>query len=78
KNAEECDVAAALEAFLAQHYIGRTVPPLIIVSQTVDDSLLAAPTVRMNSHLQRTYSRFKLTDNEHCTPRRSGAWHKTC
>ncbi len=42
KNAEECDVAAALEAFLAQHYIGRTVPPLIIVSQTVDDSLLAA------------------------------------
>ena len=42
KNAEECDVAAALEAFLAQHYIGRTVPSLIIVSQTVDDSLLAA------------------------------------
>ena len=42
KNAEECDVAAALEAFLAQHYIGRTVPPLIVVSQTVDDRLLAA------------------------------------
>jgi len=42
KNADECDAVTALEAFLAQHYIGRSVPPLIIVSEKLDDSMLAA------------------------------------
>ena len=42
KNAEDCDAATALEAFLAQHYIGRSVPPLIIVSEKPDDAMLAA------------------------------------
>nr|WP_189799679.1 excinuclease ABC subunit UvrC [Sulfuricella sp. T08] len=42
KNADECDAVTALEAFLAQHYIGRSVPPLIIVSEKLDDAMLAA------------------------------------
>jgi len=42
KNAEECDAATALEAFLEQHYIGRSVPPLIIISEKLDDVMLAA------------------------------------
>ncbi|MDP2155031.1 MAG: excinuclease ABC subunit UvrC, partial [Sulfuricella sp.] len=42
KNADECDAVTALEAFLAQHYIGRSVPPLIIVSEKLDDTMLAA------------------------------------
>ena len=42
KNADEVDAVTALEAFLAQHYIGRSVPSLIIVSEKLDDSMLAA------------------------------------
>lgn len=42
KNADGCDAVTALEAFLAQHYIGRSVPPLIIVSEKLDDTMLAA------------------------------------
>jgi excinuclease ABC subunit C len=42
KNADGCDAGTALEAFLAQHYIGQTVPPLIIVSEKLDDTMLAA------------------------------------
>ena len=42
KNADGCDAVTALEAFLAQHYIGRSVPPLIIVSERLDDAMLAA------------------------------------
>ncbi|MCE5180213.1 MAG: excinuclease ABC subunit UvrC [Betaproteobacteria bacterium] len=41
KNAEECDAATALEAFLAQHYIGRSVPSLIVISEKLDDAMLA-------------------------------------
>jgi excinuclease ABC subunit C len=40
KNADGCDAVTALEAFLAQHYIGRSVPPLIIVSEKLDDGML--------------------------------------
>ncbi|MDP3483864.1 MAG: excinuclease ABC subunit UvrC [Sulfuricella sp.] len=42
KNADGCDAVTALDAFLAQHYIGRSVPPLIIVSEKLDDTMLAA------------------------------------
>jgi excinuclease ABC subunit C len=42
QNAEDWDAAAALEAFLAQHYVGRTVPPLIIVSEKIDAAPLQA------------------------------------
>ncbi len=41
KNADDCDAVTALEAFLAQHYIGRSVPPLIIVSEKLDDAMLS-------------------------------------
>lgn len=36
KNAEDCDAASTLEAFLAQHYLSRAVPPLIIASEAAD------------------------------------------
>ncbi len=42
KNADGCDAVTALDAFLAQHYIGRSVPPLIIVSEKLDDAMLTA------------------------------------
>ena len=42
KNADGIDAVTALEAFLAQHYIGCSVPPLIIVSEKLDDAMLAA------------------------------------
>jgi len=42
RNADGCDAVTALEAFLAQHYIGRSVPPLIIVSEKLDDGMLEA------------------------------------
>jgi excinuclease ABC subunit C len=34
-NAEGCDPAGAVEAFLAQHYLDRSAPPLIVVSEAV-------------------------------------------
>jgi len=34
-NADGCDAAGAVEAFLAQHYLDRSVPPLILVSEAV-------------------------------------------
>ena len=36
QNAEEFEAAAVLEAFLSQHYAGRTVPPLLILGGEVD------------------------------------------
>jgi len=42
KNADGCDAVTALDAFLAQHYIGRSVPPLIIVSEKLDGTMLVA------------------------------------
>jgi excinuclease ABC subunit C len=50
KNAEECDAATALEAFLAQHYIGRTVPSLIIVNDKLDDAMLVALLTEQSKH----------------------------
>jgi len=35
KNADDCDAGGALEAFVAQHYLGRIAPPLIVVSEKI-------------------------------------------
>lgn len=41
QNAREQDEEAALEAFLAQHYLSKEVPPLIIVNRAIDIEALA-------------------------------------
>jgi excinuclease ABC subunit C len=38
-NAEEADGQSALEAFLAQHYVGAPLPPMLIVNQEVSPVL---------------------------------------
>jgi excinuclease ABC subunit C len=40
KNAEGCDEAIALESFIAQHYLSRSVPPLIIVGAAFEPQAL--------------------------------------
>lgn len=42
KNAEGCDEVAALESFIAQHYLSRPVPPLIIVGAALEPAALEA------------------------------------
>jgi excinuclease ABC subunit C len=40
QNAREQDDEAALQAFLAQHYLHREVPPLVVVNRDIDAELL--------------------------------------
>jgi excinuclease ABC subunit C len=40
QNAQDQDEQQALEAFLSQHYVGRDVPPAIIVNRAVDAGVL--------------------------------------
>ncbi|HUW29842.1 MAG TPA: excinuclease ABC subunit UvrC [Sulfuriferula sp.] len=42
QNAQDVGPKEAMEAFLAQHYFNRTIPPQIIVSEPVDADALAA------------------------------------
>ena len=42
KNAEGCDPQTALEAFLAQHYLNRPVPPQIVVGEKIETEMLEA------------------------------------
>lgn len=42
QNAGEHDETDALDAFLVQHYVDRTVPPLIVVNRSLDTEALAA------------------------------------
>ena len=42
QNAQDVAPTEALEAFLAQHYLNRAIPPQIIVSEAVDADALAA------------------------------------
>ncbi|MEW6314326.1 MAG: excinuclease ABC subunit UvrC [Pseudomonadota bacterium] len=41
RNGEGYDAATALEAFLSQHYLQRSVPPLILINQPFDTAVLA-------------------------------------
>jgi len=36
QNADDCTPAAVVEAFLAQHYLNRSAPPLIILSEKIE------------------------------------------
>lgn len=36
QNADDCTPAVVVEAFLAQHYLNRSVPPLIILSEKIE------------------------------------------
>ena len=40
QNAREQDEEEALQAFLAQHYLSREVPPLVVVNRAIDSQLL--------------------------------------
>lgn len=40
QNADDCDAGGALEAFVAQHYLGRTAPPLIVLSEKIEAEVL--------------------------------------
>ncbi len=42
KNADGCDPRTALEAFLAQHYLNRPVPPQIVVGEKIETEMLEA------------------------------------
>jgi excinuclease ABC subunit C len=51
QNAEERDAAEVLSAFIAQHYLERPVPPLIVVSETIESGELEAT---LTEHAKRT------------------------
>ncbi|WP_230370562.1 hypothetical protein [Paludibacterium denitrificans] len=38
-NSDDSDVSANLEAFLAQHYLGSPLPPVIIINGSISDVL---------------------------------------
>src|SRR5690554_3525127 len=40
KNAEDCDIQVLIEAFLEQHYVGKKMPPLIIVGVPIETNAL--------------------------------------
>ncbi|HWU83212.1 MAG TPA: excinuclease ABC subunit UvrC [Methylophilaceae bacterium] len=42
RNTEDCDAAMTVEAFLAQHYAGQAIPPLIIVGVPLETADLEA------------------------------------
>jgi excinuclease ABC subunit C len=41
EHAADMDAGAVLEAFLAQHYVGAPLPPVILVNQPVNEALVA-------------------------------------
>lgn len=49
-NADDCDASAIMEAFLAQHYLNRSVPPLIIISQEIQREVLEALLTQQCGH----------------------------
>lgn len=57
QNAEDADAVGALEAFIAQHYLGRSAPPLLVVGEKIPSgalegllSELAGHKVRINAN----------------------------
>lgn len=40
QNADDCTSASVVEAFLAQHYLNRSAPPLIILSEKIEREVL--------------------------------------
>jgi excinuclease ABC subunit C len=59
QNAEDYDAVSALEAFLAQHYLNREIPPLIIVGEKIDTDMLQTLFSEQSGH--------KVQINDHPT-----------
>ena len=57
QNAEDRDAGEVLSAFVAQHYLDRPVPPLIVVSEEIDSAELEAALTELARRAVRVVTR---------------------